>query len=126
MPPSIIFGDIRGLDLEEIKPILQRHGIERLDSAASYESGDSERRLGDAGWSAEFAIDTKIVTALPSDGTLTREKILRSSEKSLQRLKCKKVNVMYCHGPDHHTPLEEQARGFEEAFQKGRFAEVGL
>ncbi len=124
MPPTIIFGDIRGLDLEEIKPILQKYNIKRLDSAAGYQKGESERSLGDSGWSKEFLIDTKILSGPLHSGTLTPEKVEESSKQSLERLKLEKVNVLYCHSADLKTPLEDQARGFNNVYKKGRFEAV--
>ncbi len=124
MPPTIIFGDIRGLDLDEVKPILQNYNIKRLDSAAGYQKGGSERSLGDSGWSKEFLVDTKILSGSLHSGTLTPEKIEESSKQSLERLKLDKVNVLYCHSADLKTPLEDQARGFDDVYKKGSFESV--
>ena len=124
MPPTVIFGDIRGLEIDDILPVLRKYGITRLDSAAGYEKGESERRLGASGMSKEFTIDTKILSKVPRGGTLTPEAIEESSKLSLERLKIDKVNVLYCHAPDKTTPVEDQARGFNDAYQEGRFAAV--
>lgn len=126
MAPTVIFGDIRQLDLDEIRPILDKYGIKRLDSAAGYEGGDSERRLGEAGWSRDFTVDTKILHSGFNDGPLSPEKVDESSRQSLERLKLDQVNVLYCHGPDFKTPVEDQARGFDDVYKKGRFRELGL
>ena len=126
MSPTVIFGDIRQLEIDEIKPILQKFGIKRLDSAAGYEKGDSERRLGEARMPDEFAIDTKILGGFPTDGTLSAEKIDDSSRKSLERLKVDKVNVLYPHTPDYQTPIEVQAEAFDEVYRKGRFTAVSV
>lgn len=124
MAPTVIFGDIRGMDAEEIKPVLRKYGIKRLDTAASYAGGDSERRTGDARMGEEFTIDTKIMGGPLDSGALAPEKVEKSLRGSLERLRMEKVNVLYCHIPDLKTPLEEQARGFDELHQKGKFKEV--
>lgn len=124
MPPTVIFGDIRGLDLQELEPVLHRYGISRLDSAAVYQAGASEISLGVARMGERFTIDTKILSSRDSGGTLTPEKIEESSKKSLERLRLSKVNVLYVHGPDFDTPIEQQARGFDDVYKKGRFSEV--
>lgn len=124
MPPTVIFGDIRGLDLNELEPVLHRHGISRLDSAAVYQAGASETSLGDARMGERFAIDTKILSSRNSDRTLTPEKIRESSKKSLERLRMDKVNVLYIHGPDYATPIEQQAKAFDDVHKKGRFSEA--
>ncbi|EME81971.1 uncharacterized protein MYCFIDRAFT_120395, partial [Pseudocercospora fijiensis CIRAD86] len=112
----------------EILPILQKYGINRLDSAASYMNGDSERRLGEAGigGSKNFQIDTKILTNFPAKGTLTTDKIIKSSKDSLERLKIEKINVLYAHAPDSETPIKEQVRGFDEVFKAGGVNAVGV
>jgi aflatoxin B1 aldehyde reductase len=124
MAPKVIFGDIRGLDLDELLPVLQKYGIDRLDSAAVYGMGESERRLGEAHFGDAFTIDTKVLTGRPTDGTLTPEKIAASTKTSLDRLKIPKINVLYCHAPDEKTPVAEQAKGFDEVYKQGSFAEV--
>lgn len=124
MPPTVVFGDIRGMDAEEIKPVLRKYNITRLDTAASYAGGDSERRTGDAGMADEFVVDTKILGGPLHDGWLRPENVEESSRLSLKRLKTKQINVLYCHIPDLKTPLEEQARGFQDIYEMGRFREV--
>ena len=36
------------------------------------------------------------------------------------------MNVLYCHGPDKITPIEEQAAAFDAQYRKGRFAYLGV
>lgn len=124
MAPTVIFGDIRGLDLKELEPVLHRHGISRLDSAAVYQAGASETGLGEAGMGERFTIDTKILSSRDSDGTLAPQKIEESSRKSLERLRMNNINVLYIHGPDYATPIERQAKAFHDVHRKGRFSEV--
>ncbi|KAK4501731.1 hypothetical protein PRZ48_007540 [Zasmidium cellare] len=126
MAPTVIFGDIRGLDYKELEPVLHKYGITRLDSAAVYQAGVSETTLGEEHAGERFTIDTKILTGRPRDGTLTPEKIEESSKKSLERLGMSKVNVLYTHAPDAATPVKQQARGFDDVHKKGRFSEEWL
>ncbi|KXS94613.1 hypothetical protein AC578_7048 [Pseudocercospora eumusae] len=126
MPPSIIFGDIRGLNVSEILPMLENHGINRLDSAASYMNGDSEARLGAANVGKTFTIDTKVAVSFPTDGSLTPEKIAKSAQDSLARLKIPKINVLYAHAPDYSTPLADQAKGFDGVYREGWIRAVGV
>ena len=126
MAPTVIFGDIRGMDPEEIKPVLRKYGIKRLDTAAAYEMGESERRTGNAHMAGEFVIDTKILGGPLDSGALHPDKVEESSQKSLERLQTDQVNVLYCHVPDSKTPLEDQARGFDDIYKKGRFKEVSI
>lgn len=126
MAPSVIFGDIRGMDAADVKPVLRKYGINRLDTAAAYVQGDSERRTGEANMGQEFIVDTKILGGPFYSGTLSPEKVNESSIASLERLNMHQINVLYCHVPDFKTPVEDQARGFDEVYKEGRFKEVSL
>ena len=125
MPPQIIFGDIRELDPANLKAALIAASIQRLDTAARYMNGESEKKIGRAKLPESFSIDTKILATQPSDGNLSPEAIEKSLSNSLQALGVEKVNVLYCHAPDFGTPVAKQARTFDEQYKKGRFDYVG-
>ena len=124
MPAQLIFGDIKHLDPSSFKTALQNVGIDRLDTAARYMNGESEVKIGEAKLPEAFTVDTKILTASPADGTLSSDAIERSLTNSLHVLGVGKVNVLYCHAPDHATPIAEQAKAFDEQYKKGRFTYV--
>ena len=126
MPPQLISGNINALDPNELKIILQEAGITRLDTAAHYMNGESEKVLGKARFPETFHIDTKIKLELPGDGSLSAKAIDRSLTNSLNVLVVEKVNVLYCHAPDFKTPVAEQARAFNEHYEKGRFSQVSI
>ena len=124
MPAQVIFGDIRELDPAELKTALLAAGIKRLDTAARYMNGESEKKIGRAGLPETFAVDTKILVTAPAEGHLSADKIEQSLSNSLDVLGVEKVNVLYCHAPDFQTPVAEQARAFNEQYKKGRFTYV--
>lgn len=124
MPPQIIFGDIRELEPAELKAALIEAGIERIDTAARYRDGESEKKIGRAKLPESFTVDTKILFTPPGDGDLSAEAIEKSLSNSLNVLGIDKVNVLYCHAPDFQTPIAEQARAFHEQYKKGRFTYV--
>ena len=124
MPAKIICGDVRSLEPDELKPALHSLGITRIDTAASYGRGESEKTLGRSGLAKDFTIDTKIWWSPPGDGVQTTEAIEKSLSNSLHVLGLDRVNVLYCHGPDWETPIAEQARSFDEQYRKGRFNQV--
>ena len=124
MSPQLIFGDIKDLDPTELKSTLLKVGITRLDTAARYMNGDSEKKIGRAKLPDTFTIDTKILLTLPGDGHLSAEAIEQSLSNSLHVLGVERVNVLYCHGPDFQTPIAEQARAFHEQYKTGRFRYV--
>lgn len=127
MPPQILFGDIRDLDLSALLTMLKNAGITRLDTAAMYQNGEAEKKIRLANFpNRGFTIDTKIFFALPGFGTLTPEAIDKSLTQSLMSLGMDRVNVLYCHGPDYATPLWEQAKAFDDQYQRSRFAMLGV
>ncbi len=89
-------------DAEAIKKLLQtlkEHGIARLDSGARYpppNPGRSEELIGEAKeLSREFLVDTKIYTNTATDGSgdLTTEAIVKSVDRSLNRLQADSVGI---------------------------------
>ncbi|KAI1104516.1 putative oxidoreductase [Jackrogersella minutella] len=145
MPPQIIFGTAGfGMDrtefqdAESVKAVLktvQGLGIRRLDSGARYpplNPGRSEELIGEtAEISSAFAVDTKVYTDTRTDGSgdLTRDKIAKSTQGSLERLKRTEgggINVLHIHRADPATPLEEQIRGFNEQIELGHCKAWGV
>lgn len=124
MAPQLISGNINKLDPDELRSTLKDAGISRIDTAARYMNGESEKVLGQAKFPHDFKVDTKILVSLPADGTLTAANIEKSLLNSLDVLGVEKVNVLHCHAPDHQTPIAEQARAFNEHYKKGRFTYV--
>ena len=126
MPPQIISGDLHGKDPEEVRPVLKTAGISRIDTAARYENGESERRLGQAKFADDFTIDTKILYTGPNAISLSAEAIEKSVTNSLKALGIDTVNVLYAHTPDHAVPIAEQAKAFDDQYRKGRFTYLGV
>ena len=141
MPPTLLFGtSTLGMDgtsfqhASDIGPLftlLKSGEVAHLDTAARYpplNPGRSEQLLGEANVSSEnLLIDTKIATPTPDGrGELTREAVRKSVEESLNRLKVKKVNVLYAHRMDEETSIEEQVRAFDEQIDAGRCVAVSF
>ena len=124
MAPQLISGDINKLDPDELQATLKEAGITRLDTAARYGKGESEKILGKAKFPDTFKVDSKIFLEIPTDGSLTPENIEKSLSNSLKVLGVDKVNVLYCHAPDFATPIAEQVRAFNQHYKSGRFTYV--
>ncbi|KAL9017240.1 MAG: hypothetical protein Q9185_005405 [Variospora sp. 1 TL-2023] len=103
-------------------------GIKVLDTAAAYPLpavGASERMLGAVKASdRDFIINTKILMA--GKGSLKKEAINESVQRSLSTLRVPNVNVLYCHAPDTITPVEETAAALHDHWSKGHFKQIGL
>ncbi|KAF5627084.1 hypothetical protein F52700_8567 [Fusarium sp. NRRL 52700] len=135
--PQIIFGTASigyGSLAEEdaVRKFLQvatDNAINHLDTAASYPTeeatGITEVLLGNAK-SGEWTIDTRVAISRDLRGALAPEAIEKSLNTSLEKLHQDSVNILSAHMPDLATPLEDQARGFDDQFKKGKFKQLGL
>ena len=124
MPAKLISGDINEHDARHFQNALAETGIDRVDTAALYGMGESEKKIGNSDLAKTFTIDTKVLFIPPGDNTLTSEAVEKSVSNSLRSLGVDKVNVLYCHGADFKTPIAEQAKTFHEQYQQGRFKYV--
>ena len=82
----------------ELLDYLKTQSIRHIDTARRYpgpKPGLSEKLLGDSkAVEAGFVVDTKInIPASGPNGSLTREKILKSVAESLEILRVKQVNI---------------------------------
>ncbi|KAI0470315.1 Aldo/keto reductase [Xylaria cf. heliscus] len=135
-PPSIIVGTanwghyVNETQIRSEVSSLKGAGVKQLDSAALYpptNPGQAETLLGAIGHEKQgFLIDTKVMYMNQGSGTLTESAVESSLEKSLANLKTDKVNILYAQGPDHVTPIPEQAAAFDKQYRKGKFAKLGL
>lgn len=133
--PQIIFGTASigyGSLAEEdaVRKFLQvasDNGIKHLDTAASYPTeeatGITEVLLGKAK-SGDWTIDTRIAISRDLRGALTPQAVEKSLDISLEKLHQDSVNILSAHMPDPATPLEDQARAFDDQFKKGKFKQV--
>ncbi|KAL8656069.1 MAG: hypothetical protein Q9210_000507 [Variospora velana] len=107
-------------------------GIKTIDTAGVYPlsaPGASERLLGAAKASDRgFTLNTKILMTGdgPGQGSLRKEAINESFQRSLTVLGLPKVDVLYCHQPDTVTPVEETAAALHHHWSKENFMQIGL
>lgn len=120
--------------VSDLLKTLQSMGIDKIDTAPRYpfdNHGASESLLGQTDAIAQgFLVDTKIYhDGGTGAGSLEPAAVEASLAASCRRLGVDpsskgKIKVLYCHGPDHETPLEEQAAGLHAVYETGVFAEV--
>jgi voltage-dependent potassium channel beta subunit len=104
-------------------------GVNFYDNAEAYARGESEVIMGKAiaqlGWAREtYVISTKVYLGL-TDGvntknTLNRKYLLHSIEGCLQRLGLDFVDLLFCHRPDPHTPIEETVWAMSDIIDQGK------
>jgi len=109
-------------------------GINFIDTANAYSEGLSEIMLGqaikDLGINRpELVIATKLRIKMGPGANqvgLSRLHIMDSVNDSLQRLNMNHIDLLYIHGVDPITPLEETMRGLEDVVRSGKVRYIGI
>ncbi len=110
------------------------NGINFIDTANVYSEGLSEMMLGKALTSLGIArqqlvIATKLRGRMGEGANqvgLSRLHIADSVDDSLQRLGISHIDLLYIHGVDAITPLEETMRGLEDVVRSGKVRYLGI
>jgi voltage-dependent potassium channel beta subunit len=105
------------------------HGVNFFDNAEVYAKGQSEDIMGQAlkelAWPrVSYVVSTKLFFGL-NDGpnqrqTLNRKYLLNAIDGSLARLKLDYVDLVFCHRPDPHTPIEETVWAMSDIIARGK------
>ena len=107
-------------------------GVNFFDNAEVYAAGRSEEVMGQAlkqlGWPRlNVIVSTKFFWGLDRDGlavnrkdTLNRKYLMQAIDGSLKRLGLEHIDLVYCHRPDPHTPIEETARAMNDMIVQGK------
>jgi len=122
---------------EEVNQIVKASidsGINFIDTANAYSEGLSETMLGEAlktlGISRqEVVIATKVRIRMGPGANqvgLSRLHIADSVNDSLRRLNLSHIDLLYIHGVDPVTPLEETMRGLEDIVRSGKVRYIGI
>ena len=102
-------------------------GVNFFDNAEAYAQGQSETMMGQilkrAGWKrSDLIISTKIFWGGngPNDRGLSRKHILEGVDAALERLQLDYVDLVFCHRPDIHTPIEETVWAMNHVLRQGK------
>jgi voltage-dependent potassium channel beta subunit len=104
-------------------------GVNFFDNAEVYAGGKSEEIMGQAlkklGWRrSSYLVSTKIYWGLNSDinekNTLNRKHLIEAINGSLKRFELEYVDLLYCHRPDPHTPVEETVWAMHNIIEWGK------
>jgi aryl-alcohol dehydrogenase-like predicted oxidoreductase len=108
-------------------------GITTFDTADAYGGGRSETWIGE--WLATkgqdvrdaVTIETKTFNPVAegADRGLSRHRIRRQVEKSLERLGLERIPLYMAHAFDAETPQEETLAAFDELVRAGKIGAVG-
>jgi voltage-dependent potassium channel beta subunit len=107
-------------------------GVNFFDNAEVYAGGRSEEVMGAAlkalAWPRlNYVVSSKYFWGLDRQGdavnrkdTLNRKYLMQAVDGSLRRLGLEHIDVIYCHRPDPHTPVEETARAMSDLITQGK------
>jgi aryl-alcohol dehydrogenase-like predicted oxidoreductase len=120
-------------DQETVTELIDRAlelGINVLDTANSYSTGDSERMVGTAieGRREEVVLSTKVGMAMadrPNGGGLSRKHVREQARASLDRLGTDYVDIYQLHCPDPETPIAETLAALNGLIQSGAVHYLG-
>jgi voltage-dependent potassium channel beta subunit len=107
-------------------------GVNFFDNAEVYAQGASERVMGEAlkklHWPRlNYIVSTKFFWGLDREGdainrkdTLNRKYLMQAIDGSLKRLQLDHVDLIYCHRPDPHTPIDETVWAMSDIIRQGK------
>jgi len=107
-------------------------GVNFFDNAEAYAMGQSETVMGQAfkklGWPRlNYVVSTKFFWGLDRGentvnrrDTLNRKYLMQAIDGSLKRFDLEHIDLIYCHRPDPHTPIEETVRAMSDIITQGK------
>ena len=102
-------------------------GVNFFDNAEAYSAGEAEimmsKVIKKAGWKrSDLVISTKIFWGGKgiNDRGLSRKHIIEGTDAALTRLQMDYVDLIFCHRPDLHTPIEETVRAMNHVINQGK------
>jgi aryl-alcohol dehydrogenase-like predicted oxidoreductase len=121
-------GSVQQNEVNELMKTVVDSGINFIDTANVYSYGESERLLGQAIIDLNLnrhnlVIATKVRGNM-GDGInnigLSRYHIFQSVDESLKRLQLDHIDILYVHGVDARTPVEETMRALNDIVLTGK------
>ncbi len=127
-------GELDQASVNELMKLSFDNGINFIDTANVYSEGLSETLLGeslkDLGINRQQVVLATKVRGKVGPGAnqvgLSRLHIMDSVNDSLRRLGTDHIDLLYIHGVDPVTPLEETMRGLNDVVQSGKVRYLGV
>lgn len=131
------FGAIAGLDQDASTALVKQAfdgGINFIDTANVYTSGQSEEFVGGALKAlgtkrSDVVIATKAMGTMgpgANDAGVSRYHLMHQIDASLKRLGTDHVDLYQIHGWDPTTPMEEALRALDDMVRSGRVRYIGV
>lgn len=132
-----MWAQIGRLQQKEVNHMMEaviQSGINFIDTANVYSFGQSEQLLGqalvDMGVKRdEIVIASKVLGRMneqPNSSGLSRYHIFNSVEASLKRLQLDYLDILYVHGVDAKTSLEEILRSLNDIVESGKARYIAI
>jgi voltage-dependent potassium channel beta subunit len=123
----VTFGEQVGEDIAyECMSAAYDAGVNFFDNAESYGRGNAEVVMGNvikkAGWKrSDLVLSTKLFWGGRNVNArgLSRKHIIEGARAALARLQTDYVDLIFCHRPDPHTPVEETVRAMNFLVDQG-------
>ena len=123
----VTFGDQIGEDVAtDLMKTAYEHGVNFFDNAEGYSAGKAETMMGNVikkqGWKrSDLVVSTKIFWGGggPNDMGLSRKHIIEGTKAAIERFQMDYVDLVFCHRPDPHTPIEETVRAMNFLLDQG-------
>ena len=127
-------GSVQQKEVNELMKVVVDSGINFIDTANVYSYGESEKLLGqsikDVGLNRnELVIATKVRGRMGEGKNyvgLSRYHIFQSVDESLQRLQLDHIDILYVHGFDPKTPVEETMRALNDIVLTGKVRYIAI
>lgn len=130
---AMMFGAAGNADHDDSVRIIHAaldQGINFVDTADMYSTGESEQIVGKAlaGRRDDVVLATKVHFPLnegPNRGGNSRRYIIKAVEDSLRRLQTDWIDLYQVHRPDHTTDIEETLSALTELVRQGKVRAFG-
>ncbi|MDF2931595.1 MAG: aldo/keto reductase [Chryseobacterium sp.] len=132
-----MWDNIGRLQQKEVNKMLESvidSGINFIDTADVYSFGQSEQLLGQGLKDLrinrdEIVISTKVFGKMkekPNSSGLSRYHIFNAVDDSLNRLQLEYLDILYVHGVDFQTGLEEIVRSLNDVVESGKIRYIAI
>jgi aryl-alcohol dehydrogenase-like predicted oxidoreductase len=127
-------GKVQQKEVNGLMKVVVDSGINFIDTANVYSFGESEKLLGqsikDLGINRNDLVIATKVRGRMSEGLnnvgLSRYHIFQSVDESLKRLQLDHIDVLYVHGVDPKTPVEEIMRSLNDIVLTGKVRYIAV